>query len=88
MLRELKIRVFFEIVFSLVQCDPEESMHVMLLAMEARWQKSVQETGGLESETDYSIKGCRWQMWCNANKIASKVTNFTNIPIDEDQMAT
>jgi hypothetical protein len=24
MLRELKIRVFFEIVFSLVQCDPEE----------------------------------------------------------------
>jgi hypothetical protein len=26
---------------------------------------------------------CRY----NANKIAAKVTNFTNIPIDEDQMA-
>jgi len=24
MFRELKIRVFFEIAFSLVQCDPEE----------------------------------------------------------------
>jgi hypothetical protein len=41
-------------------------------------------TGAVDQQLMDCVDGkCRY----NANKNAAKVTNFTNIPIDEDQMA-
>lgn len=49
--------------------------------------KYVEEAGGLELEADYPYTGNDGKCKFNANKVAAKVSNFTNIPVDEDQMA-
>ena len=49
--------------------------------------KYVEEAGGLELESDYPYTGHDGKCGFNSNKVAAKVSNFTNIPIDEDQVA-
>jgi cathepsin F len=49
--------------------------------------KYVEEAGGLELESDYPYTGRDGKCSFNSNKVAAKVSNFTNIPIDEDQVA-
>lgn len=49
--------------------------------------KYVEESGGLELESDYPYTGRDGKCGFNSNKVAAKVSNFTNIPIDEDQVA-
>lgn len=49
--------------------------------------KYVEEAGGLELESDYPYTGRDGKCSFNSNKVAAKVSNFTNIPVDEDQMA-
>ncbi|WCJ19261.1 Papain family cysteine protease [Euphorbia peplus] len=47
----------------------------------------LMEAGGLEEETSYPYTGKRGECKFHPDKIAVKVANFTNIPIDEDQIA-
>jgi hypothetical protein len=62
-------------------------MDVMMVAMEARWQMRA-GNGRLGVRNWFTpYKGVDGKCRYNANKIAAKITNFTNIPIDEDQMA-
>lgn len=45
------------------------------------------EAGGLEEESSYPYTGDRGECKFDSEKIAVKITNFTNIPIDENQIA-
>ncbi|OIW01575.1 hypothetical protein TanjilG_21155 [Lupinus angustifolius] len=45
------------------------------------------EAGGLEEETSYPYTGERGECKFDQEKIAARVTNFTNIPLDESQIA-
>ncbi len=77
-------------MFSLVQCDPDEKDACDAGCnggLMTNAYKYVMEAGGLETEADYPYKGSDGKCKYDSNKIAAKVTNFTNIPIDEDQMA-
>lgn len=47
----------------------------------------VKEAGGLELESDYPYAGSDGKCKYTSNKVAAKVANFTNIPVDEDQVA-
>ena len=49
--------------------------------------KYVEEAGGLELESDYPYTGRDGKCKFNSNKVAAKLSNFTNIPVDEDQVA-
>ncbi len=49
--------------------------------------KYVEEAGGLEQESDYPYTGRDGKCSFSPNKVAVKVSNFTNIPVDEDQIA-
>ncbi|KAH9547788.1 hypothetical protein CY35_11G054400 [Sphagnum magellanicum] len=72
------------------QCDPEEKDACDAGCgggLMTNAYNYVMEAGGLESESDYPYKGSNGKCRYDSNKIAAKVTNFTNIPIDEDQMA-
>ncbi|CAK9860591.1 unnamed protein product [Sphagnum jensenii] len=72
------------------QCDPEEKDACDAGCgggLMTNAYNYVMEAGGLESESDYPYKGSNGKCKYDSNKIAAKVTNFTNIPIDEDQMA-
>lgn len=48
----------------------------------------LMEAGGLEEEGSYPYTGKRGECKFDKEKIAVKVANFTNIPIDETQIAT
>ncbi len=77
-------------VFSLVQCDPDEKDACDAGCnggLMTNAYKYVMEAGGLETETDYPYKGTDGKCKYDSNKIAAKVTNFTNIPVDENQIA-
>jgi cathepsin F len=77
-------------VLPFVQCDPEEKDACDAGCgggLMTNAYNYVMEAGGLESESDYPYKGSNGKCKYDSNKIAAKVTNFTNIPIDEDQMA-
>ncbi len=77
-------------VLPFVQCDPEEKDACDAGCgggLMTNAYNYVMEAGGLESESDYPYKGSNGKCRYDSNKIAAKVTNFTNIPIDEDQMA-
>ncbi|KAK2457622.1 Papain family cysteine protease [Trifolium repens] len=45
------------------------------------------EAGGLEEEASYPYTGDRGECKFDPNKIAVKIANFTNIPVDENQIA-
>nr|GEW07576.1 probable cysteine protease RD19D [Tanacetum cinerariifolium] len=45
------------------------------------------KAGGIQSEEDYPYTGKSGECKFDSEKIVAKVTNFTNIPADEDQMA-
>ena len=45
------------------------------------------EAGGLEEETSYPYTGNRGECKFDKEKVAVRVTNFTNIPADENQIA-
>lgn len=45
------------------------------------------EAGGLQEESSYPYKGKRGNCTFDADKIAVRVANFTNVPVDETQMA-
>ncbi|XP_045827975.1 probable cysteine protease RD19D [Trifolium pratense] len=45
------------------------------------------EAGGLEEETTYPYTGDRGECKFDPNKIEVKIANFTNIPVDENQIA-
>lgn len=45
------------------------------------------ESGGLEEESSYPYTGERGECKFDPEKIAVKITNFTNIPADENQIA-
>lgn len=47
----------------------------------------VEAAGGLELESDYPYEGRDGKCKFDSNKVAVKVSNFTNIPVDEDQVA-
>ncbi|GER52325.1 cysteine protease [Striga asiatica] len=49
--------------------------------------KYLIKAGGIEEETSYPYTGKKGECKFNSEKVAVKVTNFTNIPIDEDQIA-
>ncbi|ESQ44966.1 hypothetical protein EUTSA_v10010475mg [Eutrema salsugineum] len=46
----------------------------------------LKEAGGLEEEKSYPYTGKRGHCKFDPNKVAVKVVNFTNIPLDEDQI--
>lgn len=45
------------------------------------------EAGGLEEESSYPYTGDRGECKFDPEKIAVRITNFTNIPVDENQIA-
>lgn len=45
------------------------------------------EAGGLEEESSYPYTGERGECKFNPKKISARITNFTNIPLDENQIA-
>ncbi|TKY51638.1 Cysteine proteinase 15A [Spatholobus suberectus] len=45
------------------------------------------EAGGLEEESSYPYTGERGECKFDSEKIAVRITNFTNIPVDENQIA-
>lgn len=47
----------------------------------------IKSVGGLESEADYKYTGVDGKCKFDANKLVVKVSNFTEIPVDEAQMA-
>ena len=47
----------------------------------------LMKAGGIQSEEDYPYTGKSGECKFDPEKIVAKVTNFTNIPADEDQMA-
>lgn len=49
--------------------------------------KYLIEAGGIEEEDSYPYTGKRGDCKFNPDKVAVKVSNFTNIPIDEQQIA-
>jgi cathepsin F len=72
------------------QCDPDEKDACDAGCnggLMTNAYKYVMEAGGLETETDYPYKGTDGKCKYDSNKIAAKVTNFTNIPVDENQIA-
>ncbi|KAF3335561.1 cysteine proteinase 15A [Carex littledalei] len=48
--------------------------------------KYLIKSGGLMEEKDYPYAGKQGQCMFDKNKVAVKVSNFTNIPLDEDQI--
>lgn len=48
--------------------------------------KYLIKSGGLMEEKDYPYAGKQGQCKFDKNKVAVKVSNFTNIPLDEDQI--
>lgn len=46
----------------------------------------LEKAGGLEEEKSYPYTGKRGHCKFDPKKIAVKVVNFTNIPLDEDQI--
>jgi len=73
-----------------LQCDPEEADACDAGCnggLMTNAYKYVEEAGGLELESDYPYTGRDGKCSFNSNKVASKVSNFTNIPVDEDQVA-
>jgi cathepsin F len=72
------------------QCDPEEADACDAGCnggLMTNAYKYVEEAGGLELESDYPYTGRDGKCGFNSNKVAAKVSNFTNIPVDEDQVA-
>lgn len=49
--------------------------------------KYLIEAGGLEEESSYPYTGKRGKCQFKSQKVAVRVANFTNIPIDENQIA-
>ena len=49
--------------------------------------KYLMEAGGLEEESSYPYTGKKDECKFKPDKVAVRVTNFTNIPIDENQIA-
>lgn len=49
--------------------------------------KYLIEAGGLEEESSYPYTGKRGECRFNSEKVAVRVVNFTNIPVDENQIA-
>ncbi|XP_065869731.1 probable cysteine protease RD19D [Euphorbia lathyris] len=47
----------------------------------------LMEAGGIEEEISYPYRGNRGECKFDPDKIAVRVANFTNVPIDEDQIA-
>lgn len=45
------------------------------------------ESGGLEEESSYPYTGERGECKFDPEKITVRITNFTNIPVDENQIA-
>lgn len=45
------------------------------------------EAGGVEDEDSYPYTGKRGECKFQPDKVAVKVSNFTNIPVDEQQIA-
>ena len=43
------------------------------------------ESGGLEEESSYPYTGERGECKFDPEKITVRITNFTNIPVDENQ---
>lgn len=73
-----------------VQCDPEERDACDAGCgggLMTNAYKYVEEAGGLELESDYPYTGRDGKCSFDSKKVAAKVSNFTNIPVDEDQMA-
>lgn len=50
--------------------------------------KYLIEVGGLEEESSYPYTGIGGECKFNPGKVAVKVVNFTNIPVDEQQIAS
>ena len=49
--------------------------------------KYLIESGGLQEESSYPYTGRREQCKFNPDKVAVRVENFTNVPLDENQIA-
>ncbi|KAJ0967115.1 hypothetical protein J5N97_024032 [Dioscorea zingiberensis] len=49
--------------------------------------KYLMQAGGLEAENSYPYTGQQGECKFEESKVAVKVTNFTNVPLDEDQIA-
>ncbi|XP_062157284.1 probable cysteine protease RD19D [Alnus glutinosa] len=49
--------------------------------------KYLMEAGGLEEESSYPYTGKQGECMFKSEKVAVRVVNFTNIPIDENQIA-
>ncbi|TXG49440.1 hypothetical protein EZV62_025315 [Acer yangbiense] len=63
-------------------CDNGCSGGLMTTAFEY-----LMESGGLEEETEYPYTGKKGDCKLNPEKIAVRIADFTNIPVDEDQIA-
>jgi len=44
-------------------------------------------SGGLEEESSYPYTGEKGECKFDSGKVAVRITNFTNIPVDENQIA-
>lgn len=49
--------------------------------------KYLMEAGGLQDEVSYPYTGKKGECKFNPEKVAVRVTNFTTIPLDENQIA-
>jgi len=49
--------------------------------------KYLLESGGLEEESAYPYTGVKGECKFDPGKVAVRITNFTNIPLDENQIA-
>lgn len=63
-------------------CDNGCSGGLMTTAFEY-----LMESGGLEEETEYPYTGKKGDCKFNPEKITVRIADFTNIPVDEDQIA-
>lgn len=49
--------------------------------------KYLIEAGGIEEENTYPYTGKKGKCKFNSKKVAVKISNFTSIPVNEDQIA-
>lgn len=49
--------------------------------------KYLLQSGGLEEESSYPYTGAKGECKFDPGKVAVRITNFTNIPVDENQIA-
>ncbi|XP_068490381.1 probable cysteine protease RD19D [Phaseolus vulgaris] len=72
------------------QCDITESTtcdNGCMGGLMTNAYKYLLQSGGLEEESSYPYTGAKGECKFDPGKVAVRITNFTNIPVDENQIA-